>query len=325
MIEFIIPAIIGIFAGFVGGLLGVGGSIIIIPGLIYYFNQTSGYTGDTQHLIQAASMICNFFISFPAVLAHRRAAAIMKPVVVRLIPAALVGIFAGVALSNSSTFARQNGKYLALGLSLFLAYVVIYNLYRLYLMTKNNNAPTPIPEKIPTWKVLTVGLPMGLIAGLLGIGGGALAVPAQQLILKIPLKNAIANSATTIVFTAIFGALYKNATLTAHGPTVIQSLKLAAMLIPTAMIASFLGGKLVHKLPRKILRITFIIFMTFVAYKTFKNATTTELTASASEPDTTTNQRAHSNQLHRFITTSLTNTSPATKSSDSTIITSSQF
>ena len=280
MIELAIPALIGILAGFLGGLLGVGGSIIIIPGLIYYFNQTSGYTGPDQHLIQAAAMICNFFISFPAVLAHRRAAAIIKPVVIRLMPAALIGIFAGVALSNSSAFARQNGKYLAIGLSLFLAYVVLYNLYRLYLITKKNNAPTPIPEKIPTWKVLTVGLPMGLIAGLLGIGGGALAVPAQQLILKIPLKNAIANSATTIVFTAIFGAIYKNATLAAHGPTVIQSLKLAAMLIPTAMIASYLGGKLTHKLPRKILRITFIIFMTIVAYKTLS-------TASASEPDTT--------------------------------------
>ena len=273
MIEFIIPALIGLFAGFVGGLLGVGGSIIIIPGLIYYFNQTSGYTGPDQHLIQAAAMICNFFISFPAVLAHRRAAAIIKPVVIRLIPAALVGIIAGVALSNSSAFARQNGKYLALGLSIFLAYVVLYNIYRLCLMTKNNNAQTPKPDNVPTWKVLTVGLPMGLIAGLLGIGGGALAVPAQQLILKIPLRNAIANSATTIVFTAIFGALYKNATLAAHGPTILQSLKLAALLIPTAMIASFLGGKLTHKLPRKILRITFIIFMTIVAYKTFKNAT----------------------------------------------------
>ena len=92
MLELAIQAIIGLTAGFIGGLLGVGGSIIIIPGLNYYFKHTAGYTGSDQHLIQAAAMICNFFISFPAVLAHRRAHAIMKPVVVRLMPAALVGI-----------------------------------------------------------------------------------------------------------------------------------------------------------------------------------------------------------------------------------------
>ena len=84
-----------------GGLLGIGGSIIIIPGLILYLSQTrGGYSGAEQHLIQSAAMICNFFIAAPSVVVHRRANAIMRSVVIWLIPAALAGILMGVALSN---------------------------------------------------------------------------------------------------------------------------------------------------------------------------------------------------------------------------------
>ncbi|MFC1782026.1 sulfite exporter TauE/SafE family protein [Planctomycetota bacterium] len=263
---------VGLTAGFIGGLLGVGGSIIIIPALILYLSHSSaGYTGPSQHLIQAAAMICNFFISFPAVIAHYRARAIMKPLVYRLMPAALVGICLGVALSNSSAFARENGKYLGTGLAIFLSYVVIYNIWRLRVL---NHLPHFVDEPPPpaTWKVICVGLPMGLVAGLLGIGGGALCVPAQQLILRIPLRRAIANSAATIMFTAVFGAIYKNATLTSHNMSFVDSLHLAVMLIPTAIVGSYLGGRLVHKLPRKILRIAFIIFMAAVAYLTFRKS-----------------------------------------------------
>jgi len=169
--EWLLQGLIGLTAGLLGGLLGIGGSIIIIPGMIFYFSYTAqGYSGQAQHELQAAAMICNLFIAAPAVSAHRRVNAIMKPVVVRLIPAALVGIFLGVAASNSSTFARENGHYLAMILSGFMAYVVLYNLIRL--LGKGSLAKEFDPAKrISTWKIFLVGLPMGLTAGLLGVSG----------------------------------------------------------------------------------------------------------------------------------------------------------
>ena len=70
--------------------------------------------GDDQHLLQAAAMIVNVFVAAPSVLAHWKAGAIMRSVVTWLIPSAVVGIVTGVALSNSSVFARENGAYLAM-------------------------------------------------------------------------------------------------------------------------------------------------------------------------------------------------------------------
>ncbi len=270
--ELLIPAAIGLIAGLLGGLLGIGGSIIIIPGLILYLSQTGRYEGSVQHLIQAAAMICNVFVAAPSVLAHWRAGMIMRSVTLPLVPAALAGILLGVYVSDTSLFARQNGVYLAMILAGFMVYVAGYNGFRLMTNTDLEHGFDERPAP-PIVGVGSVGLVMGFFAGLLGIGGGAICVPMQQILLRIPLRRAIANSAVTIVCVSSVGAVFKNATLSLHhGIAVTQSLQLAAMLIPTAIVGSYVGGKLTHALPRRVLRLVFIVFMLLVAYLTFTKA-----------------------------------------------------
>jgi len=270
--ELLIPAAIGLIAGLLGGLLGIGGSIVIIPGLILFLSQMGRYEGSVQHLLQAAAMICNVFVAAPSVLAHRRAGMIMRSVTLPLVPAALVGILLGVYVSDTSLFARQNGVYLAMILAGFMVYVAGYNGFRLMTNTDLEHGFDERPGP-PVAGVGSVGLVMGFFAGLLGIGGGAICVPMQQILLRIPLRRAIANSAVTIVCVSSVGAVFKNATLSLHhGIAVTESLQLAAMLIPTAIVGSYIGGKLTHALPRRVLRLVFIVFMLLVAYLTFTKA-----------------------------------------------------
>lgn len=264
-------ALVGLLAGLLGGLLGLGGSVVIIPGMILYLSVSGGYTGSRQHLLQAAAMICNVFIAAPSTLAHWRAGAMVPPVLRVLIPTALVGIVAGVATSNSLLFAKQNGPYLAMLLAAFFVFVAVYNVVRAF-GHRDLTAEFDEHREYPVWKTVLCGLPMGFVAGLLGIGGGTICVPAQQIFLRIPLRRAIANSAMTILFIAAFGALYKNATLPLHGEDVWYSLRLAATIIPTAIVGGYLGGKLTHVLPRRTLRAIFIIFMLVIAYITFAKA-----------------------------------------------------
>ena len=127
-------------------------------------------------------------------------------------------------------------------------------------------------RRLAVWKIFIVGFPMGLTAGLLGIGGGAVCVPTQQVLLRIPLRRAIANSSATILCVASLGATYKNLTLPEHGIAVTTSLWLALTLVPTAILGGYCGGKLTHVIPRKLLRIVFIFFMASVAYMTFVKA-----------------------------------------------------
>lgn len=269
--EILFEATVGFFAGLVGGLLGLGGSVIIIPGLIVYLSQTGAYVGNMQHLLQAAAMICNVCIAAPSTVAHLRAGAVMRKVVMPLVPIALLGIVLGVATSNSSAFARQNGAYLAMLLAGFFLAVAVYNIAR---VTSHHDLTAEFePDRnISAWRVLLVGLPMGFMAGLLGIGGGTICVPAQQIFLRIPLRRAIANSAVTILFIAVVGAVYKNATLPSHGVTIAASLRLAVMLVPTAFLGGYLGAKLTHIIPRRVLRVIFIASMVLLAVITFDKA-----------------------------------------------------
>ena len=64
-------AAVGLLAGVLGGLLGVGGSILMIPAMVFLFADRYGPEG--QHLYQAAAMIVNLFVVLPAVDRHRRA------------------------------------------------------------------------------------------------------------------------------------------------------------------------------------------------------------------------------------------------------------
>ena len=252
--------------------MGIGGSVIIIPGLILYLSQMGRYEGRVQHLLQAAAMICNVFVAAPSVVAHWRAGMIMRSVTLPLVPGALAGILLGVYVSDTSLFARQNGVYLAMILAAFMVYVAGYNGFRLMTNTDLEHGFDERPAP-PAVSVGSVGLVMGFFAGLLGIGGGAICVPMQQILLRIPLRRAIANSAVTIVCVSSVGAVMKNATLASqHGIAVTRSVQLAAMLIPTAILGSYIGGRLTHALPRRVLRVVFIVFMLLVAYLTFTRA-----------------------------------------------------
>jgi len=271
-LEIAIKAAIGLAAGLLGGLLGIGGSVVLIPALIFYFSwRGEGYTGSSEHLIQAAAMVCNVFVAAPALVAHARAGAIMPSVVWRVVPAALVGVVAGVTLSNTSAFAEANGRYLAMLFAVFMGYVALYNLWRM-VSRVDLTASYEEGRPVATGRSLGIGLTMGVAGGLLGIGGGSVCVPAQQFFLRLPLRRAIANSATTIVFTAAVGAVYKNATLGAHGFSAWESLSLAAVLAPTAIVGSYVGARLVHCLPRKVLQVVFVVFMGFVAIKVMGKA-----------------------------------------------------
>jgi uncharacterized membrane protein YfcA len=154
----------------------------------------------------------------------------------------------------------------------FMGYVAAYNAWRLSGKTDLEHG-FDRRRKPHGAAVAGVGLVMGFTAGLLGIGGGALCVPLQQVFLRIPLRRAIANSAFTILCVSPLGALYKNATLFSHhGVEVGRSLQLALPLILTAIVGSYLGGRLTHALPRRVLRVVFIVFMLTMAYLMFARA-----------------------------------------------------
>ena len=294
LLEFIALVVIGLFAGLVGGMLGVGGSIVMIPAM-------TEVLGPNQHLYQSAAMIVNFFVVVPAVYQHRRAGAIERATVLRIVPLAAVAVLLGVGISELGFFSGEGEAYLRGLFGLFLFGVAATDLYRLLRgpgravgatgKPQNPNGSSPSPVTPMTWpRVAAVALPTGLVAGLLGIGGGVLAVPLQRRLLHVPIRTAIANSATIIIATSSIGSVAKNYAYMVDHDYTMRSFLLAAILIPTAIIGSLQGSKLTHRLPLRTVKAAFLILLIIAAVRlTYKAGRDLE---SASGPQPIVNDRA---------------------------------
>jgi len=256
--------VLGLFAGTLGGLLGVGGSVIMIPGLTMIL-------GYHQHLYQATAMIANVAVAIPAALQHARAGAMVKPVLRWMLPTALVFVVAGVWLSNIELLqGDQGGRWLGKVLAVFLLYVAAVNVRQLFRSRPGVEAGAVATADVVRrglWRGGMVGAVMGTIAGLLGVGGGAIAVPLQQMALRLPLRSCIANSAAVMCVSAPVGALYKNATLFVHDYHWYHSLSLALILAPSCWLGGHLGAALTHRLPVRQVRVVFIGLMIVAAVK----------------------------------------------------------
>jgi uncharacterized membrane protein YfcA len=250
--EVLTLVLVGLFAGGLGGLLGIGGSIVMIPALTLLFRHD-------QHESQAAAMIVNVFVSVPAVLRHQRARAVPWRVVSRMLPAGLVLILIGVEASN-----YLDGAMLMRIFGVFLIYVIFVNARKL---VGGHASGDGVVEQIGWARMSTIGGITGFAAGLLGIGGGIIAVPLLQRITHLPLRRCIAASAATMCVTATIGAVRKNIALADLGLDPYESLRIAACIAPTAIIGGLLGATLTHVLPLRWIRIVLLILLSVAAAK----------------------------------------------------------
>lgn len=267
-------AIIGAVGGLTGGLFGVGGSVVMIPAL-------TEALGPDQHLYQAAAMIVNFFVAVPAVYHHWRMGAVDGRTVSRLIPLAVFAVLVGVGLSELPFFKGEHEKYLRAFFGLFLLLVSAHECSATLRRKRNTaegfqevraqgvaNSMGQMNETASHggWRLAAwVAVPAGIVAGLLGVGGGLLAVPLQRRWLKCGMKRAIANSSALIVAISSIGALFKNWAYAAENNGSLRPLPLAAILIPSAFLGSYVGSRLMHRLAVPLIRVAFYLLLVAAA------------------------------------------------------------
>ncbi|RMH28815.1 MAG: sulfite exporter TauE/SafE family protein [Planctomycetota bacterium] len=254
--EIVITALVGLAAGTLGGMLGIGGSIIMIPALALLF---PGRGPDAQHLFQAAAMAVNVAVSLPAAIRHARAGAVRRAVLMWLLPAGLAFILLGVWLSN-----QLDGGTLRRIFAAFLLYLAAQEIVRVYRKSPDHNEAA---ARVTPARAGTVGAVLGSAAGLLGIGGGILAVPLAQRLCRLPLRQAIAASSATMCMTAGVGAAVKIGTLPMHHQAPADALILAAALSPTAIAGAWVGASLTHRMPIHAMRGALAVLLLLAAWR----------------------------------------------------------
>ncbi|MFQ5805300.1 MAG: sulfite exporter TauE/SafE family protein [Phycisphaerae bacterium] len=264
--QLITLLVIGGGAGVLGGLLGIGGGLVMIPAMVLLFDDFGDqvYGRNSLHLYKLAALATAAVLSIPAVRQHARAGAIVPAMLKGMIPFGLVGVVLGVGLGR--LFADEYTAILRRAFGVFMLLSVVANVWQRRGRRRadsHGRDSCPSPNR---WGRIgaVVGLPAGVIAGLLGVGGGIWAVPAQNYLLGVRLPNAIANSAGMIVGLAA-GATVVQSLAIAHlhdaQVPVWQGFWLAVWLAPGAIIGGWFGAKLTHRLPAEWLRNVFHVLL----------------------------------------------------------------
>jgi len=154
----------GAYAGFMAGLLGVGGGVIIVPALMFAFTVQGFADGDVVRMALGTSMASIVFTSLSSMRAHNARRAVDWTVVRRIAPGIVVGTFTGAQLA-----AHLPALALKVLFVVFLAYIGM--------QMALDYRPPPL-RALPGAAGMTVaGLLIGALSSLVGIGGGVMTVP----------------------------------------------------------------------------------------------------------------------------------------------------
>jgi uncharacterized membrane protein YfcA len=242
-------ALVGAAAGLLSGLLGIGGGIIIVPGLIWA-------AGLDRHTASGTSLVAILPIAAVAALTYAVApGGAFDPEASAIF---VVGSVAGAVLG-----ARVNARVSERALRLAMAVITLIFGVRLVIPLGFGPGKEDLPlDAVTVVLLLYLGVQGGFLAGLLGVGGGAIAIAVLAATgTSQVLAQGIALVAT--LPTVIVGALtHRTQGTLALRPGLTLGLIGMALAIPGALIA--------FAVPVEALRIGFGVFLLFGSYRMFR-------------------------------------------------------
>jgi len=173
---------LGIGVGFLAGLLGIGGGMMMVPVMTYLLTQRGVEPGLAVKMAIATSMASILFTSISSVLAHSRLGAVRWDIARAMAP----GIVVGGLAAGAGAFALLKGQGLALGFAIFIGYTA--------LMMFRNQPPRPGRQMPGAVGTASVGAGIGFVSGLVGAGGAFLSVPFMSWC-NVPPRHAVGTSA----------------------------------------------------------------------------------------------------------------------------------
>jgi len=179
--TFLIYPLLGIFAGLLSGLLGVGGGIVVVPVLILTFKSLEFPPEVLTHLAVGTSLATIIFTSVSSVRNHHRNAAVLWPLVLWLGLGMLVGALLGAVVADA-----LKGRVLEFLFGVFAEVIAVQMAFGL-----KPKAGRSLPGKL----MLSVsGVVIGTISAVFGIGGGSLTVPLLSWC-NVRIQQAVGTSA----------------------------------------------------------------------------------------------------------------------------------
>jgi len=252
LMQLFIVFIGGVLAGTLGGLLGIGGGIVLMPILRFFVGLSPAVSAGT-------CIVAVFFTTLGGSFRHYK----LGHVNIRsLLPVIIAGGISTIVFSMVFLYFTRRERWLDLGTGLVFSLISFRMVIEGCVDLLGKKVKEGIGSEIrgSTWGKLTIGGIAGILPGLLGIGTGAILVPAFALFLKVPIKIAIGSSLTSFSVNAFFSALLK----------FFQGFVYLPVTLPICLgtlIGSNIGAVLNKRFPSSALKILFGIAFSCVSYQ----------------------------------------------------------
>jgi len=224
-------ALVGASVGFLSGLLGIGGGIVMFP-LLLYVPPLLGFSGIDVKSITGLTMIQGFFSALAAMFYYNKNALVNKSLVLTL----------GFSLFLSSLIGALVSKKIPDGPLLMVFATLALIAAAMMLIPRSYHQDELTEEHVVFHKTtaIVIGIVLGFSIGLVGQGGAFILIPTMLYVLKIPLRVALGSTLAIGLFSSSAGLVGKIAT---SQVPFLMALPLLVGAIPSARFGSIVGKK----------------------------------------------------------------------------------
>ena len=254
--------LIGAVIGFMSGLLGVGGGMILVPIMLYIFGiqgPEAGFPPDhLMHMALATAMATIPFTTASSVRAHHARGGIVWEIVRGMLPGLALGALLATVVA---------GKVPGRPLAIFFAAFIFYAATSMFFDLKPKGT-----RALPGWLGLGfTGTVISFLSTFLAAGAAFLTIPFMAWC-NVPLKRAVGTAAAIgfpLGLIASVGYIYAGlqaGPLPRHSLGFIY-LPALAMIVAPSMLTAPLGASLSHRMPVKQLRMVFAFTLYVIAVR----------------------------------------------------------
>lgn len=243
----------GVIAGFLSGLIGIGGGLVVVPLLNMIFRLQGSIAPELiMHLAVGTSLSSILFTAISSTRAHARKGCVLWKYVLGLAPAIVVGTICASYIASRMSTTGLRGFFV-----IFLLCIATQMLFDFY----------PHPKKTMPGRasLACAGFTIGGVSSLVGLGGGSMSVPFLRWC-GVDMRHAVGTSAAISWPIAISGTV--GFMIVGWGNPQLPAWSIGYINLPATLgIALFsvffapLGAKLAHTLPVPVLRRFFAVFL----------------------------------------------------------------
>ncbi len=258
MLVFMICLLLGAIVGFLAGLLGIGGGLIIVPALIYILPWVGVTSAQLTHVAIATSLATIILTSLSSANSHNKRGNIPWPLFKPILPGIVIGAL--ISAFVSELIPSENLQ------QIFAVFVVLMAIQMAFPLKPEGEG------KLPSFGILlSVSVVIAFIAGLMGIGGGVLLVPFLCYC-GLQMKHAVGFASATGFLIACSGTLgYIIAGLNAKDmpDASLGYIFLPALfgIIMSSMVFAPIGAKAASTWPTKVLKRIFALLLLVIGLR----------------------------------------------------------